>query len=256
MGVSSGALLVGGVAGGGDTPPPFERIGLSSTPTTTPLSSTLATLPIYLFPTVTWMDDPRVAAPRVLISGGLELVGSQTSNPPAAPGTTMFQVTYSATAGTLEAVPALLGAGLASDDCSPGLGHFRVVAFDAALLLPPGDRLLVNGGTPRNGGACNDCEGGDNDFTCASTQSVLVSVPASAATAPTITAAPPLTFARFGHTLSLLRDGNVLVSGGLARWPSRSCGTRPARTRRRPRCRAGRAWTRTIRWRASCWRRA
>ena len=67
----------------------------------------------------------------------------------------------------------------------------------------------ISGGAPTVSGTCNDCDEG-SDFRCATKQASLFTAPSTMSPAR-----EPLQVARYGHTSTLMRDGNVLIVGGI-----------------------------------------
>ena len=222
--------------------PAVERIDLAAG-TAAPLppdaSMPQALLPDYLFPTVTLIDTaPGKATRRLLVSGGLQLSqGPAGATANLAPPTTLQIISETEVAaaspppdggapapmspayGVTQVQPA--PAVWSFDPACTAKPRYRPVAFDAATLLPSGDRVLTTGGTPRVASGCNDCPTSTDGLGCALAQSAIVTVPATGAS-QVVPAGPAPNFvdmqvARYGHTQTVLADGTVLVVGGFTR---------------------------------------
>ena len=219
-GTTTQALVAGGAADADPThlPPPFEVVSIApQMVTAASASSTLMSLPSYFQPTLTLLDAPASPLRRILISGGLAIAGAK-SVALQPPSPTMQVVTMGKMGDPLATVQLGRPGGVALDTTCGLAGHFKPVAFDAASLLPSGDRVLSTGGTPREPTNCaGECDNGEGGLTCAVTQASIISVGAAADPSLVTTLAAPLQLARFGHTQSLLPDGTVLIAGGLAR---------------------------------------
>lgn len=102
--------------------------------------------------------------------------------------------------------------------CGVSDGHYRPAGFEAATATPSGQQVLVTGGTPtvRYGASpCVDCE--PTDQATSKLLCVLSQVSLYNAASGTFTAGPKLGLGRMGHQQTLLRDGTILLTGGLIR---------------------------------------
>jgi hypothetical protein len=84
--------------------------------------------------------------------------------------------------------------------------------------MPPApDRVLITGGTARNvmsmTGNCLDCDNMDNQLSCVLSQTAIYDVAKnSISPAPALVQIP-----RYGHTQTVMPDGNVVIIGGYTR---------------------------------------
>jgi hypothetical protein len=211
---SNSALLWGGQINPAD--PAGELMsGLDPSGTVKLASVTLATAPVTQFHTATALDADSSGTHLVLVTGGFVQTNTnmgQALEPPTGMPATMTPVrilTVTATGAVSSAEPATNGFVGAICDASAA-NRYRPAGWEAAVLLPRG-RVLVTGGAPTapsTGVTCNDCDSG-NTFLCATKQAALFTAPSS--WQPKSTLQVP----RFGHTATLMHDGNVLLVGGI-----------------------------------------
>jgi len=102
--------------------------------------------------------------------------------------------------------------------CGLDDGHYRPAGFEAATATPSGQQVLVTGGTPTvryGANQCVDCE--PTDPATSKLLCVLSQVSLYSAATKTFSAGPRLGLGRMGHQQTALRDGTILVTGGLTR---------------------------------------
>ncbi|MEO6954948.1 MAG: hypothetical protein ABI321_24325 [Polyangia bacterium] len=195
------------VWGGGRTTDPVGEIvsGLDGTPLSADVSVTGAL--VTRFHTATLISDQTT--PTVLVTGGFE-VNQKASDPPIA-SSAVRQLTIDA--GVVSTASVTLGGGYPPVASCTDPARYRPAGWESALPLP-GGRVIVAGGTPSSSGApshCQDCPGVASQL-CASGQ-------ASVYERGQLSAANPLQVPRFGHAMTRLADGSILVSGGIGNQP-------------------------------------
>ncbi len=224
---ASNALVIGGATDAQAMPAQQPILKLSvagATISATPAALSFPTFPLLQFPTITTLDTGRF-----LVSGGF-VVGTQidstsASNPPPDNGGLYLLTNGAAAAVTVSpanpppAPPGMMMPKTFDPDCLAA-ERFRPAGWNAATLLPSGDRVLVTGGTGRTDNACGDC---DKDATaqCVLDQTAIIDVTHVDDPTPSVTLGMrpnyKMTIKRFGHTQSVLPDGRVLILGGLTR---------------------------------------
>jgi len=93
---------------------------------------------------------------------------------------------------------------------------FTPVGYHAAVGLPDGT-VLLTGGSPFYEPGITSCPSGENAWTCAVSQAWIYTPGVTPEDGGTLSplAVGELQVARFGHTMTLLSNGTVLVVGGL-----------------------------------------
>jgi hypothetical protein len=231
------ALLWGGQITPTDPAGAFVT-GLSVGGTVADTAITEAAAPITQFHTATVASvDPTSMAATVFVTGGFVQTttnGGQALQPPAPAAAARVLTVTPAGVVTLAAAPTL--AGFVADATCADPTRYKPAGWEAATALSR-DRVLVSGGAPTapfSGVTCNDCDGGAT-LLCGSKQGAIFTAAAPATLAPT---AGPLQVPRFGHTATLMHDGNVLVLGGIGSgdgtthvlWDAEQYNPRPAVT--------------------------
>ena len=177
-------------------------LGAQNTVTLTPV--TLAAAPPTQFHTATLLPADATTANRtILVTGGFvqtTMNMGQALQPPA-PTDAVRLLTVTTTGMVTSAPPTLSGYDMATNP-------YRPAGWESAVDVGRG-RVLVSGGAPTITGSSNDCQGG-SDFYCALLQASLFTAPSTLA--PTT---EPMQLPRYGHTSTLLPDGNVLIVGGI-----------------------------------------
>jgi len=200
------------VWGGQVTPtdPAGELItGLSAGGTVKSVAITLATAPPTQFHTATLLPPDTTTNRTILVTGGFvetTMNMGQALQPPA-PNAAARLLTVTLTGTVSQTTPVFSGYSLDStcmlDD------RYRPAGWESAVDLGRG-RVLVTGGAPTVLGTCNDCDDGGSDARCATAQASLFTAPSTLSKAR-----ETLQIARYGHTSTLMDDGNVLVVGGV-----------------------------------------
>lgn len=204
------ALLWGGQTTPSD--PAGEQIsGLSAQGAVKDMTVTLATAPPTQFHTATLLPaDPATSDRSIIVTGGFvatTMNQGQALQPPA-PAQAARLLTLTP-AGTVSQSTPMFSMYPLDSTCSVA-GRYRPAGWQSAVDLGRG-RVLISGGAPTIvGGGCNDCDDGGTDFRCSTAQASLFTAPATMAPAR-----EKLQIARYGHTSTLMRDGNVLVVGGV-----------------------------------------
>ncbi len=235
------ALIVGGIADASAMPKtsPLAQVVIpAGTPTTAPLyvSSTFA-FPDLQFPTLTVLPGPSI-----LVSGGLQVQGKLATHPIADASASNYLIDVSPNGMSMapcivnmmaSMCPALNATAVTTAangykidptctaDADPTMPHYRPVAWNAATLLPSGDRVLLTGGTARTTvNQCLDCPNKDNSLSCALNQSAIYRL-ATRDIAPITpngaTVWEQMQIPRFGHTQTILPDGKIAIIGGFTR---------------------------------------
>ena len=236
-------MIVGGIADATVMPAQsqFEQVTFGGgAPVASPYFAAMSPFPNLQFATATALPPPGGnMLPSVLVSGGLETLQHAATNPPSDNGGLYLvtQQTMNVACGAMGMMmcpayvvkPVAAGMPFAYDPATCNLpNRWKPVAWNAATLLPSGDRVLVTGGTPRNVNnqpTCHDCDGTDNSLSCAVKQSGVYSIVKNdiesihpngpPTTPPSMT--ENLQIARFGHTQTILPDGTVAIIGGFTR---------------------------------------
>lgn len=206
------ALLWGGQITPTD-PAGYLVSGLGAMNTPTLLAAPLASAPVTQFHTATLLPpSPTTSSRNILVTGGFvetTTAGGQAVDPPA-PGTEVRILTVTMAGVVTEAAPML--SGYESDATCTAADRLRPAGFESAVDLGRG-RVLITGGAPTITAMCNDCDGG-SDFRCATQQASLFTAPSTLA--PTNSdPTERMQIPRYGHTSTLLADGNVLIVGGI-----------------------------------------
>jgi hypothetical protein len=239
-------LIVGGIADANANPktsPLAQVVVPSGNPTAAQLYVASSFIfPDLQFPTLTVLPGKT---PNILVSGGLQVTGKLATQPIADGSASLYLISTDTTkmpmapcvvngmasmcpALTATAVTAAAGGYKIDPTCTADpqnstTPHYRPVAWNAATLLPSGDRVLLTGGTARNTvnqPLCQDCPDGDNSLSCALKQSAIFR-PATSEIAPITpngaTVWEQMQIPRFGHTQSILPDGKIAIIGGFTR---------------------------------------
>jgi hypothetical protein len=184
--------------------------GLSATGSIKDVSVTLATAPPTQFHTATLLPQPPSTTDRtIIVTGGFVETTTNTgqSLQPPAPMAAARLLTVS-TAGTVSQSTPAFSSSYSLDSTCTRDDRYRPAGWESAVDLGRG-RVLISGGAPTVAGACNDCDDG-SDFRCATKQASLFTAPSTIS--PTL---EKLQIPRYGHTSTLMNDGNVLVVGGI-----------------------------------------
>ncbi len=168
---------------------------------------TLATAPPTEFHSATPL--PADAGPNrtIVVTGGFIATTMQQALQPPAPSQAARLLTVTPTGTVTQTTPMLSGYVLDPSCTNPM--RYQPAGWQSAVDLGRG-RLLIAGGAPTVTGSCNDCDDGGNDYRCATSQASLFTAPSTLSPA-----LERLQIARYGHTATLLADGNVLVVGGV-----------------------------------------
>lgn len=185
--------------------------GLSATGTLMDTSVTLATAPPTQFHTATLLPPSTASTDRtIIVTGGFVETTTnmgQALQPPA-PMAAARLLTVS-TGGTVSQSTPIFSSQYPPDSTCSVDGRYRPAGWESAVDLGRG-RVLITGGAPTLAGGCNDCDDGGSDYRCATGQASLFTAPSTIA--PAI---ERLQIPRYGHTATLMRDGNVLIVGGV-----------------------------------------
>jgi hypothetical protein len=205
------ALVWGGQINPSD-PAGLQATGLSAKSSATVTAVTLATAPPTQFHTATLLPvDPSTTNRSIVVTGGFvetTMNMGQALQPPA-PNAAARLLTLTTTGTVSQSMPMFSTMYPLDSTCSMD-GRYRPAGWESAVDLGRG-RLLITGGAPTLiAGVCNDCDDGGTDFRCATKQASLFSAPSTMAPAK-----EPLEIARYGHTSTLMHDGNVLIVGGV-----------------------------------------
>jgi len=193
------------------TDPAGEHItGLSAGGTMAGTTITLATAPPTQFHTATLLPQDTGQTNRtIVVTGGfLETTTNmgQALQPPAPMAAArLLTVTVG---GTVSQSTPLFSSYPLDSTCAIA-GRYRPAGWESAVDLGRG-RVLITGGAPTVSGTCNDCDDGGSDFRCATRQASLFTTPSTMSPAR-----EGLQIPRYGHTSTLMRDGNVLIVGGV-----------------------------------------
>jgi hypothetical protein len=192
------------------TDPAGELVtGLAAGGTVKVMPVALPTAPPTQFHTATLLPSDGTAVNRTLIvTGGFvetTMNMGQALQPPP-PMQAVRILTVSPTGSVSSTGPMLSGYVLDSTCMDPA--HYRAAGWESAVAVGRG-RVLITGGSPTVTGTCVDCEGG-SDFRCATAQASVFTSPATLA--PT---SERMQIPRYGHSSTLMPDGNVLIVGGV-----------------------------------------
>jgi hypothetical protein len=184
--------------------------GLSAGSAVQVTSITLATAPPTQFHTATLLTaDPTQTNRTIIVTGGFvetTMNMGQALQPPA-PMTAARLLTVTV-AGTVSQSTPLFSNYTFDSTCSMD-GRYRPAGWESAIDLGRG-RVLISGGAPTVSGSCNDCDDSGSDFRCAIKQASLFTAPSTISPAR-----ETLQISRYGHTSTMMRDGNVLIVGGI-----------------------------------------
>jgi hypothetical protein len=186
--------------------------GLSAKGTVKATSVTLATAPPTQFHTATLLPPDATTPNRtIVVTGGFietTMNMGQALQPPT-PMQAARLLTVTPAGGVAQSTPMFPASYPFDSTCGKGV-HYRPAGWQSAVDLGRG-RVLITGGAPTVLGNCNDCDDGGTDFRCATAQASLFTAPS--------TLAPALDtymqIARYGHTSTLMNDGNVIIIGGV-----------------------------------------
>jgi hypothetical protein len=171
---------------------------------------TLATAPPTQFHSATLLPADMTTQNRtIVVTGGfLETTTNmgQALQPPA-PMQAARLLTVSTTGTVAQTMP-VLSTYVPDSTCSLDT-RYRPAGWQSAVDIGRG-RVLITGGAPTVSGSCNDCDDGGSDYRCATGQASLF-----AASTLSPTRDKTLQIPRYGHTSTLLHDGNVLIVGGV-----------------------------------------
>lgn len=201
------ALLWGGAIAPTD-PAGYFVSGLGSKNSVKLTAAALAAAPPTQFHSADALPATMSSTSRtILVTGGFvqttTSMGQALQPPTPAQSARLLTVTA---AGVVSSSPAMLSGYTLDSGCTDPM-RYRPAGWQSAVALGRG-RVLVTGGAPTITGACNDCDGG-GDYRCATQQASLFTAPATLA--PTT---EKMQVPRYGHTATLMRDGNVLITGG------------------------------------------
>jgi hypothetical protein len=199
---------------GGQTDPmqtAGERLtGVSAKSTVTGTTVTLATAPPTQFHTATLLPQATGETNRtIIVTGGFVATTmnmGQALQPPA-PMQAARLLTVTVT-GTVSQSTPMFSSYTFDATCSMD-GRYRPAGWESAVDLGRG-RVLITGGAPTVLGTCNDCDDGGTDFRCSTGQASLFTAPATMAPAR-----EKLQIPRYGHSSTVMHDGNVLIVGGV-----------------------------------------
>ncbi|MFO0574738.1 MAG: kelch repeat-containing protein [Polyangia bacterium] len=156
---------------------------------------------------------------RVLLTGGFLMTTQPPPAPPQPPdpASTVRLYTIDDPAGAAAKVTLTAVSSVGSPACGDtSAERYRPAAYEAAAASWSGQRVLITGGSPRfTSGVCNDCQpqsGVEDNPQCVLNQAFLYDAETNQMKAVTPMARP-----RMGHVQALLRDGNILLTGGLVR---------------------------------------
>ncbi len=163
---------------------------------------------------------PDANGTSVLVAGGfvVESTHNNRQAPPANQALVLVNVNATGTIGPI--TPVTLAGGYTFDPACADSARYRPAGYQAATLLKRGDgneRVLLTGGAHSFYNdpvamVCNDCDSGLSDVMCALSEASLFN--RSSGVQPTV---ENMQIGRFGHTATVLRDGNVLIAGGIGR---------------------------------------
>jgi hypothetical protein len=204
------ALLWGGQIAPAD--PAGEYVsGLASKALVKTVPVTLATAPPTQFHTATLLPADSTTLNRtIVVTGGFvetTMNMGQALQPPA-PMQTARLLTVT-TSGTVAQSTPMVSTWMLDSTCSLE-PRYRPAGWESAVDVGRG-RVLITGGAPTVSGGCNDCDDGGTDFRCATAQASLFTTPSTIS--PTLE--KRMQIARYGHSSTLLHDGNVLIVGGV-----------------------------------------
>jgi hypothetical protein len=203
------ALLWGGQIT--TTDPAGEHItGLAAGGTPAGTVITLATAPVTQFHTATLLPQEAGQTNRtIIVTGGFIETATnmgQALQPPA-PMAAARLLTVTVGGTVSQSTP--LFSNYPLDSTCMMDGRYRPAGWESAVDLGRG-RVLISGGAPTVSGSCNDCDDGGSDFRCSTKQASLFTAPSTMSPAR-----EGLQIPRYGHTSTVMHDGNVLVVGGV-----------------------------------------
>ena len=191
--------------------PAGERLaGLSAKGAVKDTTIALATAPPTQFHTATLLPQATGETNRtIIVTGGFVATTmnmGQALQPPS-PMQAARLLTLTVT-GTVSQSTPMFSTYMFDATCSLE-PRYRPAGWESAVDLGRG-RVLITGGAPTVLGACNDCEDGGTDFRCATAQASLFTTPSTMSPAR-----EKLQIPRYGHSSTLMHDGNVLIVGGV-----------------------------------------
>lgn len=176
-------------------------------------SLALPSAPPTQFHSATLLPADSGMSRTILITGGF-VATTMTMGQALQPPTTQAVRTLTVTpAGAVTQTLPMLSTYQLDATCSLA-NRYRPAGWESAVDIGRG-RVLVSGGAPTVTGSCNDCDEG-TDFHCATSQASLF---AAGTLAPTHVdpdnTLERMQLARYGHTSTLMGDGNVILIGGV-----------------------------------------
>ncbi|HZS38077.1 MAG TPA: kelch repeat-containing protein, partial [Polyangia bacterium] len=186
--------------------------------------ATMAAVPMTQFHTATVLDTDSTGT-RVLVAGGFAVESTHLDRQAPSADQAVHLLNVSSTGALTQVTPVMPVGGFALDLTCANPMRYRPAGYQSAVLLKRADgnlRVLLSGGAPSfvtDGAAktCQDCEAGQADPMCSIGQGAIYS--RSSGLQPTD---EPMQVGRFGHTSTMLVDGNVLIVGGISRPPDGS----------------------------------